>query len=416
MTQSLAFSTGCAQIMTTPLSIYIHIPFCKARCSYCAFNTYIDLAHLIPAYVYAVCSELAIAASSCPPRLVHTIYFGGGTPSLLSPAQFELIMRQLQDGFVLSGDIEISLEANPDDLSAGYLSDLRALGFNRISIGMQSANARILQLFDRQHDIQAVSDAVRSARAARFDNLNLDVIFGSPYESLADWQKTVRATVDYAPEHISMYGLELKGGTSLRTQVDAGVLPQPDDDLFADMYEYSAGYLTKRGYGQYEISNWRLPSRECRHNLQYWRNLDYIGIGAGAHGFADGWRYSTITAPGRYIAALDGAGQAERPFPLTPAVAKHTAVSAADDLYETLMMNLRLTREGVSRSQFQARFGADITDIFPQQCSKLAALGLLHIEADRVRLTERACLLSNTVIREFVEAIPQAAIPIRAAS
>lgn len=402
--------------MSTPLSVYIHIPFCTARCSYCAFNTYIDLAHLIPAYVRAVCAELAFAASSCPPRTVHTIYFGGGTPSLLSPAQFGLIMRQLHDGFALTDDIEISLEANPDDLSAERLSDLRALGFNRISIGMQSANPRILQLFERQHDIQAVGDAVRSARAAGFDNLNLDVIFGSPHESLAEWQHTIRTAVDYAPEHISMYGLELKGGTSLRTQVDSGALPQPDDDLFADMYEYAAAYLEKRGYGQYEISNWRLPARECRHNLQYWRNLDYIGIGAGAHGFADGWRYSTITAPSRYIAALDEAGQAQRPFPLTPAVAKHSSVSAADDLYETLMMNLRLTEEGLSRSHFQARFGADITDMFPQQCHKLAALGLLRIDADRVRLSDSACLLSNFVIREFVEAIPQAAIPLGAAN
>ncbi|MCY4464351.1 MAG: radical SAM family heme chaperone HemW [Chloroflexi bacterium] len=402
--------------MPSPLSIYIHIPFCNARCSYCAFNTYIDLAHLIPAYVRAVCSELAYAASNCPTRPVHTVFFGGGTPSLLSAAQFEQIMRQLQDAFALAADIEISLEANPDDLSAGYLGELRALGFNRISIGMQSANPRILQLFDRQHDVQAVSDAVRSARAARFDNLNLDIIFGSPYESLADWQQTIGAAVDYAPEHISMYGLELKGGTSLRSQVDAGALPQPDDDLFADMYEYAAAYLTQRGYGQYEISNWCRPARECRHNLQYWRNLDYIGIGAGAHGFAHGTRYSTITAPGRYIAALDKEQQATRPFPLTPAVAKHKAVSAADDLYETLMMSLRLTREGVCRSRFQARFGADITDMFPQQCHKLAVLGLLRIETDRLRLSDAGRLLSNTVIREFVEAIPQTAIPLVAAS
>ncbi len=416
MTQSLAFATVRAQPMSTPLSIYIHIPFCNAHCSYCAFNTYIDLAHLIPAYVRAVCVELAYAGLSSPSRPVHSIYFGGGTPSLLSPGQFEQIMRQLQAAFALSDDIEISLEANPDDLSTGYLSDLRSLGFNRISIGMQSANPRILQLFDRQHDVQAVSDAVRSARAAGFDNLNLDVIFGSPAESLADWQRTVAAVAAYRPEHISMYGLELKGGTSLRTQVDAGALPQPDDDLFADMYEYAADYLARAGYGQYEISNWCRPARECRHNLQYWRNLHYIGIGAGAHGFANGARYSTITAPGRYIAALDKLQPDQRPFPLTPAVAKHLAVSAADDLYETLMMNLRLTQEGVCRARFQKRFGADITDMFPQQCQKLAALGLLRIEAERLRLSDSGRLLSNFVIRELVEAIPQAAIPLVAAS
>ncbi len=411
MAQSLAFATIRAQTMLTPLSIYIHIPFCSARCSYCAFNTYIDLAHLIPAYVQAVCAELAHVADGCRARPVHTVYFGGGTPSLLAPAQFEQILRQLHDAFALTDDIEISLEANPDDLSTGYLSDLRALGMNRISIGMQSANSRILKLFDRQHGIQAVSAALRSARSARFDNLNLDVIFGSPHESLADWQQTVRALVDYAPEHISMYGLELKGGTSLRAQVDAGALPQPDDDLFADMYESAAEALAEHGYQQYEISNWCRPARECRHNLQYWRNFDYIGIGAGAHGFANGRRYSTISAPARYIAALEGAAPGQRPFPLTPAVAKQTAVSAADDLYETLMMNLRLTREGLCRQRFQARFGADITDMLPAPCHKLAALGLLQVEADRLRLSDAGRLLSNYVIRELVEAISQATIP-----
>ncbi|MCY3574829.1 MAG: radical SAM family heme chaperone HemW [Chloroflexi bacterium] len=401
--------------MPSPLSIYIHIPFCKALCSYCAFNTYIDLAHLMPAYARAICAELAYVADGCPARPVHSIYFGGGTPSLLTLAQFAQILRQLGASFALTDDCEISLEANPDDLSVSYLSELRALGFNRISIGMQSANPRLLTLFERQHDLQAVGDAVRSARSARFDNVNLDVIFGSPYESLADWQGTIGAAVDFAPEHISMYGLELKGGTSLRTQVDAGVLPQPDEDLFADMYEYAAGFLAGHGYGQYEISNWRLPARECRHNLQYWRNLDYIGIGAGAHGFANGMRYSTITAPARYIAALEKAPK-QRRFPLTPAVAKHSAVSAADDLYETVMMSLRLTREGISRAHFQARFGADICDIFPAPCQKMAGLGLLHIEAERVRLSDAGRLLSNAVIREFVEAIPPAAIPLLAAS
>ena len=336
--------------MPAPLSIYIHIPFCGARCSYCAFNTYTDLAHLAPAYVDAVCVELAHAANA--DSSARTVYFGGGTPSLLSARQFAQIMRQLRDSFALTEDAEISLEANPDDLSADYLRDLRSLGFNRVSIGMQSANARVLRMFERTHDLSAVGDAVRNARQAGFDNLNLDVIFGSPHETLADWQDTVAALLSFAPDHISMYGLELKGGTSLRQQVDAGALPQPDDDLFADMYECAADTLESSGYAQYETSNWRKPGHECRHNLQYWRNLDYVGIGAGAHGFAAGTRYSTITAPGRYIAALDSADCGRRPFPLTPAVAKHTRVSVEDDLYETVMMGLRMTEEGICRESF----------------------------------------------------------------
>ncbi len=401
--------------MLASLSIYIHIPFCSVRCSYCAFNTYTDLADLMEDYVDALCRELDFVGRASPLRPVHTVYFGGGTPSLLSPAQFAQIMGQLHRSFDLADDAEISLEANPDDLSHGYLRQLQGQGFNRLSIGMQSANARILQLFDRQHDVQAVRNAVMFARQAGFDNLNLDVIFGSPYETLADWRETVSTVLDYAPEHISMYGLELKGGTVLRQQVDDGLLPRPDDDDFADMYEYASAALAGQGYAQYEISNWCRPARECRHNLQYWRNLDYIGIGAGAHGFAHGTRYSTITAPERYIAALVHALPCDRPFPLTPAVAKHRRVTPADALYETLMMSLRLTREGVCRATFAARFGQDIAAMFPNQCERLSTLGLLRIDDERVCLSDSGRLLSNAVIREFVEAIPSSAVPPAAA-
>ena len=406
MAQLSAYATIA---MPAPLSIYIHIPFCGARCSYCAFNTYTELAHLMPAYVDAVCKELAFEAIDRPPA--RTVYFGGGTPSLLTAAQFEQVMRQLHDSFALTDDAEISLEANPDDLPAAYLRDLRSLGFNRISIGMQSANARVLRLFERTHDLSAVGEALRNARQAGFDNLNLDVIFGSPYETLADWQGTIAALLSFAPDHISMYGLELKGGTSLRQLVDAGALPQPDEDLFADMYEFAAEALDRGGYAQYEISNWRKPGHECRHNLQYWRNLDYLGIGAGAHGFAAGTRYSTIAAPGRYIAALENADFDKRPFPLTPAVAKRTRVTVEDDLYETLMMGLRMTEEGLCRASFRRRFGMDIVAMFTRQCEKLRDIGLLEVSEDRVRLTPAARLLSNFVIRAFVEAIPEAAAP-----
>ena len=285
------------QLQSSPLSIYLHIPFCSTRCSYCAFNTYTDLEHLIPAYVEALCSEIDAVAASAPAREVHTVYFGGGTPSLLTPQQFERLLTRLRDAFDISAECELSLEANPDDLSSSYLSALRELGFNRLSIGMQSANPEILRLFDRQHDVSAVANAVDAAREAEFNNVNLDVIFASPGESPVDWADTVRAVIDFEPEHVSMYGLELKGGTQLRQQVDAGILPQPDDDDFADMYEFASEALERAGYNQYEISNWCRSSKECQHSLQYWRNLPYLGLGAGAHGFAGGYRYSTIASP-----------------------------------------------------------------------------------------------------------------------
>ena len=387
------------------LSIYIHIPFCTVRCGYCAFNTYTDLEHLIPAYVDALCRELAFVAIEVRDQPVNTIYFGGGTPSLLSPRHFEQILSQVSRHFCVDHDAELSFEANPDDLSEAYLRDLHGLGLNRLSIGMQSANAAILQMFDRRHDLESVDHAVSYARRAAFDNINLDVIFGSPGETLYHWKETVQALLRLSPDHISMYGLELKGGTQLRKQVDAGELPRPDDDEFADMYEFASGTLATAGYDQYEISNWRRPGKECRHNLQYWRNLEYIGVGAGAHGFYGGCRYSTIASPARYVAALNNGASGGRLSTPTPAVAKSVDVSVANDMYETIMMGLRLTQEGINREDFRQRFGRDFVDAFRDATQKLTAAGLLIASEKNVVLSESGRLLSNLVIREFVAQI-----------
>ncbi|MCY4537788.1 MAG: radical SAM family heme chaperone HemW [Chloroflexi bacterium] len=385
-----------------PLSTYIHIPFCETRCSYCAFNVYTDLESLIPAYIRALRQEIQVASANNPHREIHTVYFGGGTPSLLAARHYRDILHCLAKRFSLAVDLEVSIEANPNDISTAYLRELREAGINRLSVGMQSASGRVLRLFERRHDLDAVEYAVRCARQAGFDNVNLDVIFGSPGESLAEWKPTVDAILGYAPEHVSMYGLELKGGTSLRAQVDAGALPRPDDDNFADLYEFASRRLAGDGYAQYEISNWTRPQFECRHNLQYWRNLPYLGFGAGAHGFAGGVRYSNIANPVRYVESLNKRSGAEYDFPLTPAVAKSTKVNSREDLYETVMMSIRLTREGIHRPTFRRRFGVDIADKFSVGIGKMQTLGLIHVERDRVRLSERGRLLSNAVIRELV--------------
>ena len=261
----------------TPLALYLHIPFCSVRCSYCAFNTYTNLEKLIPAYVDALCRELEFLSVKNPHPYIHTIFIGGGTPSLLTVEQYRLIFQTVNQCFELADDIEISMESNPNDLSVDYLQALRAIGINRLSIGMQSATKKILTLFYREHDVEMVVDAVGFARQAGFDNINLDVIFASPQETMSDWQETIRMLLELRPQHVSMYGLELKGGTDLRIKVDAGELPQPDDDLFADMYEYASKQFASSNYEQYEISNWCLPNYRCKHNLQYWRNMPYAG-------------------------------------------------------------------------------------------------------------------------------------------
>jgi len=388
----------------SPLSLYLHIPFCSIRCSYCAFNTYIDLEKLIPAYVDALCRELEFLSKSNPHPHIHTIFIGGGTPSLLTVEQYRLIFQTINQCFDLADDIEISMESNPNDLSVDYLQALRTIGINRLSIGMQSATDKILKLFDREHDVEMVVDAVGFARQAGFDNINLDVIFASPHETLSDWQETIQVLLELCPQHVSMYGLELKGGTDLRVKVDAGELPQPDDDLFADMYDYASEQFASSDYEQYEISNWCLSDRRCRHNLQYWRNMPYAGLGAGAHGFAGGYRYSTITAPARYVSSLLNADVKifDGKFPLTPAVAKHIEVQREDDLYETIMMGLRLTKDGLNRESFTTRFGEDFVDMYAETVARFEKMGLLAVETDRVHLTNSGRLLSNMVIREFV--------------
>ena len=383
------------------LSVYLHIPFCSTKCTYCAFNTYTHLENLIAPFVKALIREVEIVGSSKPQQPVGTIFFGGGTPSLLTPQQFAQILAALCENFAVEPDAEITLEANPNDLDRDYLTALRRVGLNRISIGMQSANENELRLFKRRHDNDAVVRAVSAARKAGFENLNLDLIYGFPHQTLESWQTTLHQMLALQPEHISLYALGLEEGTSLKAWVERGHLPQPDDDLAADMYDLASDLLRQRGYEQYEISNWSRPGYACRHNLQYWHNDDYIGLGPGAHGYADGVRYSVVLSPQRYIRALNESTDLYE-FPYTPATAEATVVDRAGEMSETLIMGMRLTQEGIPRAEFTHRFGADLLDVHGDAIRKYVEHGLLSVDDERVKLTDAGRLLSNLVLREFV--------------
>ncbi|MCC6805153.1 MAG: radical SAM family heme chaperone HemW [Anaerolineae bacterium] len=384
-----------------PLAIYLHVPFCSTKCTYCAFNTYTHLENLIEPFVSALVREIEIIAASQPNQPAGTIFFGGGTPSLLTPEQFERILAALRDGFRVAADAEITLEANPNDLNRDYLAALRRVGLNRISIGMQTANANELELFKRRHDNDAVARAVSAARAAGFDNLNLDLIYGFPHQTLASWETSLRQMLALQPDHVSLYALGLEDGTPMKAWVERGRLPEPDDDLAADMYELASDLLGAQGYEQYEISNWARPGHQCRHNLQYWHNDPYVGVGPGAHGWAGGVRYSTVLSPQRYIRLL-GEAEGAYPFPRTPATAEAVTVDRAGEISETLIMGMRLTREGISRPGFVERFGVDLLDVHGEVIQRYTDRGLLSVDAERVRLTDAGRLLSNVVFREFV--------------
>ena len=384
------------------LSIYLHIPFCTTKCTYCAFNTYVNLEALVEPFVGALIREIQIVARSKPNQPVGTIFFGGGTPSLLTPQQFAEILASLRDGFEVAPDAEITLEANPNDLDFAYLSALRRVGLNRISIGMQSANENELQLFKRRHDNDAVVRAVSAARAGGFDNLNLDLIYGFPHQTLESWENSLQQMLALQPNHISLYALGLEEGTPLKAWVERGRLPEPDEDLAADMYELASEQLRQHGYQQYEISNWARPGHECRHNLQYWHNDDYVGVGPGAHGYADGVRYSTVLSPQRYIKLLNEAQDEAYEYPRTPVTAEAVVVDRAGQISETLIMGMRLTQEGIPRPEFIERFGEDFLDLYHDVIRKYEGYGLLSVDDERIKLTEAGRLLSNVVFREFV--------------
>jgi oxygen-independent coproporphyrinogen-3 oxidase len=385
------------------LAIYAHIPFCTSMCTYCAFNTYARLEHLIPDFVKALKRELTFASEGNLYPEVGTIFFGGGTPSLLSPAQFKELMVHIGEKYQLVANAEITSELNPNDLHYEYLAGLRESGINRLSIGMQSSNHQELKFFARRHDHQGVVKAVQEAQRAGFDNINLDLIYGVPYQTLESWKQSLDDALALNIQHLSLYALGLEEGTPLNNWVNNGDVPAPDDDLAADMYEYASEKLAEHGFIQYEISNWALPDKQCRHNLQYWRNLPYIGVGPGAHGFANGIRYAVIRSPQRYIKSLLEATEDQERFPHTPAVEDFNPLSLEDEISETLIMALRLLNEGVGFKDFEKRFGVDLRVLHHDTLTKYAGYGLLMVNEDRIKLTKAGRLLCNMIFRELVE-------------
>jgi len=391
--------------MTSEYSLYIHIPFCVHRCAYCDFNTYAGQESLIPAYVEALCREIDVVTHSAPERLTaHTIFFGGGTPSLLSAVQFESILKMARDSFHLTPEAEISLEANPGTVTLDYLRDLRYLGINRISLGVQSAHPDELRQLERIHDYFDVIGAVTWARQAGFDNLNLDLILGLPEQSLDRWQATVNLILGLRPEHLSLYALTIEHGTPYGRWAQKGFLSLPDPDAAADMYDWAGDALEAGGFAQYEISNWAKPGRQCCHNLQYWRGQPYLGFGAGAHGFAGGKRISNVLRIENFIKRLDPVYPiTDIRFPLSPATVNQTSISRHVEMQETMMTGLRLTHEGVSSEDFAGRFGIPMQDVFGTEIEELTCLGLLEWAGPVLRLTKRGRLLGNQVFIRFVD-------------
>lgn len=383
-------------------ALYLHIPFCRVRCTYCAFNTYADLDHLISDYVQALITEIRYL----PEHLsAHTVYFGGGTPSLLAPTQIEAILNAIRRHFQTSPTIEISLEANPGSVDVDKLSGYRQAGVNRLSLGMQSAHAAELNLFGRLHDTETVAQTVYDARQVGFDNLSLDLIYGVPLQTREMWQASLDYALGLRPDHLSLYALSLEAGTELARRVKYRELPLPDSDSAADMYDDATVMLAAAGFIQYEISNWSQAGKMCHHNLQYWRNLPYLGLGAGAHGYANQTRTVNAMRPEVYIQRLANRTTEHLTFPQTPATIKAEKLDHLTDMGETVFMGLRLLDEGLSLTAFAARYGEDFQARFGDELRRLLQKGLLVIEDNHLKLTPTARLISNYVFQHFVEVV-----------
>lgn len=387
------------------LALYLHIPFCTAKCGYCDFNSYEGLpGHLVADYTPALIREMALWAPAAKDLTVDTVFFGGGTPSLTSLDDMAQITGAIRGQFNVAPDVEWTLEANPTELSREHLDGLRALGVNRISMGVQSLQPEELTLLERLHSPERVVEAVRDARATGFDNLNLDLIFGIMGQPLTKWQDTLERVLDLAPEHLSCYALTVEPGTALYYQVAKGQIDEPDPDIAADQYEWTRTRLAQAGYEQYEISNWAKPGRECRHNLVYWHAEPYLGLGAGAHSFFLGRRIANIDAPNRYVEAVNesweqrqatGRGELRQ-------IAGGETPDDATQRADAMILGLRLMR-GVSIAEFTARFGVSPDAAFGPAIAKHEALGLLERADGRLRLTDRGLLLSNEL---FVDLLP----------
>jgi oxygen-independent coproporphyrinogen-3 oxidase len=392
--------------MAEPFSLYVHIPFCTAKCGYCDFNSYAGQDHLVPSYAQALVHEAQLWRSATAGRPVTTIFFGGGTPSLVPVEEIARIMEGLRSSLEIAPDAEVTLEANPGSLDEPYLRELLDIGFNRLSVGVQSFHDDELRALDRLHSADDARAAFSAARAAGFTNVNLDLIFGLPEQPMERWQQSVEEALALAPEHLSLYALTVEEGTPLARAVARGRTPAPDQDSQADQYEWTQDRLASAGYEHYEISNWARPGHRCRQNLTYWECREYLGLGAGAHSYLNGVRFANAALPGQYLSAVDeswtAAQEGDGQTAMRQVVSGET-ITPELAMSDTLILGLRLI-EGVSVDDFCERFAVEPHVAFSDQLREPFQTGLLEIVEKRLRLTERGRLLSNEV---FVRLLPE---------
>jgi oxygen-independent coproporphyrinogen-3 oxidase len=393
-------STEPIERLLETASLYLHIPFCHTRCYYCDFNTYAGMLPVREPYVRAMLTEIELAGKMAQPadntpRRSRTIFFGGGTPSLLSVQQMQRLLQACSTAFTVDADAEITLEANPGTLTQEQLAGLREAGINRLSMGAQSFDAGLLKSLGRIHTPEEITQAVTYARAAGFTSINLDFMFGLPQQTMQQWQETLRQALELRPEHFSLYSLIIEEGTPFYDWTHEGRITPGDEDLCADMYEYADELLQQAGYINYEISNWALPGHHSRHNLTYWQNLPYIGMGAGAYSYFGNRRFSNERDPLTYNKILKSGRIPE---------VESEPVEREQEMSETAFLALR-TALGLHLPTFEQRFSQPFAQFVGNRLQIVEEAGLLEHEDGWLRLSKRGRLLGNEV---FFRLLPEA--------
>jgi oxygen-independent coproporphyrinogen-3 oxidase len=401
------------------VGLYLHVPFCERKCPYCDFNSYAGLDELHAAYVEALIAEMAWLAQRGGWQ-AKTAFVGGGTPTALPLSLLAQVLDAARADFCVPFGAEVSVEANPGTVDEAYLAGLRASGVNRLSLGAQSFDDDALRLLGRIHTSAEIEAAFQAARRAGFQNISLDLLYGLPGQTLDRWCAALSRALSLSPEHLSLYSLTIEEGTPFAERVARGDLAAPDDDLAADMYELAEEAMASAGYVHYEVSNWakrtvgegqsangvaqgRLWGSPlvCLHNLAYWRNEPYLGLGAGAHSWWGGRRWHNLLSPQDYVARMAAQGDGKAPWE-SPVVAGVEAIDEALAMGETMMLGLRLLEEGVPLARFAAQFGRSLLNVYRGELDALQAEGLLERWPDRVRLARRGRLLGNRVFARFL--------------
>lgn len=377
-----------------PVGIYIHIPFCRRKCAYCDFYsiaTFDD--KLRDRYAAALVRQIAETAPTVAGK-VDSVYFGGGTPTVFGAKRLAAVLSAIHKHFTVEKGAEITTEANPESTDKKTMKALRRAGFNRVSFGVQSSCDAELKAMGRLHDFASAKAAVEAARAAKFKNISVDLMYGVEGQTAESWRQSIADILALEPEHISAYGLKVESGTPLSRAVEAGEARLPDDDTQAEFYETACELLRDAGYVHYEISNWAKPERESRHNLRYWRLEPYIGFGAAAHSDAFGIRCAAPRDIEKYMTAVESGGEIFEDYDRIP---------QSERAFEYVMLALR-TRDGIDESTLRRGYRLD-PDAAAETVDALAEQGLVARTQSGFRLTERGALLSNTLILKIFEAL-----------